>query len=143
MSSVTYSALAGTVNTGLKRRSNRVLVFGPGPGPSAAFWWNAALEVAPQNLELVVHFTVLAPPAWDVVQPAGRLPGATLLKSSAKIVAAEGVPVNSVRSRVAEPRSSPFTLSASSIGVPGTKLDATWRTKSSSLVAVAPGVRPS
>ena len=76
MSTVTYSASPGTTNRGLNNRSQRVLVNGPGPGPSAAFRWNAAFEVALQNVLLVVHGTMLAPPPCAVVQPAGSVPGA-------------------------------------------------------------------
>src|ERR1700674_2190631 len=100
MSIVTYSASPGTVNNGLNNRSNRALVNGPGPGPSAAFGWNAAFEEAWQEVLLVVHGTWLAPPAWEVVQPEGNAPGATSSKFSRSRVVACGVPVNKVCRRV-------------------------------------------
>src|SRR5947208_8265263 len=102
MSIVTYSAFPGTTNSGLNRRSKRVLVNAPGPGPSAAFWWNAAFDVVPQNVLLVVHSTVLVPPAWDLAQPAGTVPGATPLKFSLSSVVTCGVPVNTDSRSVAD-----------------------------------------
>src|SRR6202011_5182659 len=76
-SSVTYSALAGTLNDGLNSRSKRVLRVGGPAVPSFAFVWNAAFE--PMNVADVVHGTVfwLAVPPCAVDHPAGRVPGAT------------------------------------------------------------------
>jgi hypothetical protein len=45
------------MNGGLNKRSRRVLVSGPGPGPSAAFWWNARFEVVPQKAPVDVQGT--------------------------------------------------------------------------------------
>src|SRR3954468_10515117 len=97
-SSVTYSADAGTLITGLNSRSNRVLA----PlGPSFALTWNAAFD--PVNVARVVHGIVLAPPACEVAQPAGSDPGAAPSKSSAKMVVGIGVPVAWVNGKVTEP----------------------------------------
>src|ERR1700720_3832110 len=97
-------------------RSKRV---GLPPSPSFALTWNSAFEVVPQNVLLVVHGTVLLPPAWIVVHPAGSDPGATPLKFWAKIVVETGVPVFCVKGPVVEPWSV-VTFSKNSIFVPGT-----------------------
>src|SRR5690348_5671733 len=105
--------------SGENSRSKRV--FAPA-GPSLALTWKAPFEPVPQKLELVVQGTTLAPPPWAVVQPAGRAPGATLLKFSANTVVGTGLPVNRVQRSVAAPWSLLRTVRTSSIGVPGTKL---------------------
>ena len=51
-------------------------------------------EAVPQKVLLVVHGTVLLPPAWNRDPSAGSDPGATPLKFWAKIVVETGVPAS-------------------------------------------------
>src|SRR5436309_7567157 len=139
MSIVTKSASPGTTNKGLNSRPNRVFVNAPGPGPSAAFWWNAAFEPVLQKVLLVVHGTVLVPPACDPVHPAGTVPGTTPSKFSLRRVVVLGVPVNRVWSSVVCPCSPQPTVKTSSMGVPGANVGRIASTKSFVLTSVSPG----
>src|SRR5438105_493387 len=116
-SSVTYSPLDGIEMFGDAARSKRTGL--PPLGPSFALMWNNPFDDVPQNVPLVVHGTVFAPPAWMVVQPAGSVPGATPLKFSEKTVVATGVPVCCVKRAIVEPCGEEI-VSASSMGVPAT-----------------------
>src|SRR5450432_54810 len=105
---------------GESARSNRVGSPVP-PTPSLASTWNSAFVAVPQKELLVVHGTVFAPPPWSVDHPAGNAPGAVLLKSSANIVAAIGVPVSTLKGNVVLPPPVVVTASERSMRVPATK----------------------
>src|ERR1700682_1428190 len=100
-------------------RSKRV-----GSAASLASTWKSAFDAVPQKELLVVHGTVFVPPWWIVVQPAGKVPGATPLKSSENTVAATGVPVSSLNRSVVLPPPLVVTARERSIRAPGTKAPA-------------------
>src|SRR5262249_31237151 len=136
-SSVTYSEVAGTAITGPNRRSNRVAV--PPGGPSIASGWNAAFEVVPQNVEDVVHGTVLAPAPWTALHPVGRVPGAAASKCSARRSVDTGVPGCSVARSVTGTPPEPMASRRSSMSVPATNVGSSRIATGVRFVAVAPG----